>query len=67
MRDAFYGASTQTMTEKLSTLTKQQLTDFTSIILGAPLNDFDTFVANWGNLGGTQMTQEVNDWFAQQK
>ncbi len=67
MRDAFYGASTQTMTEKLSTLQKQQLTDFTSIILGAPLDDFDTFVTNWGNLGGTQMTEEVNAWFAQQK
>ena len=67
MRDAFYGASTQTMTEKLSTLTKQQLTDFTAIILGAPLDDFDTFVANWGNLGGTQMTEEVNAWFAEQK
>ncbi len=67
MRDAFYGASTQTMTEKLSTLTKQQLTDFTAIILGAPLDDFDTFVTNWGNLGGTQMTQEVNDWLKQQK
>ena len=67
MRDAFYGASTQTMTEKLSTLQKQQLTDFTAIILGASLDDFDTFVSNWGNLGGTEMTQEVNAWFAEQK
>ena len=67
MRDAFYGASTQTMTEKLSTLTKQQLTDFTAIILGGSLDDFDTFVTNWGKLGGTQMTEEVNAWFAEQK
>ena len=67
VRDAFYGASTQTMTEKLSTLQKQQLTDFTAIILGASLDDFDTFVTNWGKLGGTQMTEEVNAWFAEQK
>ena len=64
--NAFYGVSTQTMTEKLSTLDKQQLTDFTKIILGAPLDDFDTFVANWNKLGGQQMTDEVNAWFAQQ-
>ncbi|GHU67969.1 hypothetical protein FACS1894184_08870 [Clostridia bacterium] len=64
--NAFYGVSTQTMTEKLSTLDKQQLTDFTKIILGAPLDDFDTFVSNWNKLGGEQMTAEVNEWYAQQ-
>lgn len=63
----FYGAPTQAMSEKLSTLLKQQLTDFTKIILGAPTGEFDTFVKNWGNLGGTQMTKEVNDWYAEQK
>lgn len=67
MPDEFYGAPTQTMSEKLSTLKKQELTDFTSIILGAPLDSFDTFVQNWGNLGGTKMTEEVNAWYAEQQ
>lgn len=67
MPNQFYGASTQTMTEKLSTLQKQQLTDFTAIILGESVDAFDTFVQTWGNLGGTQMTEEVNAWYAEQK
>lgn len=62
----FYGAPTQTMTEKLSTLQKLQLTEFTNIILGEPLDNFDKFVENWGSLGGTQMTEEVNEWYAEQ-
>jgi putative aldouronate transport system substrate-binding protein len=64
----FYGVPTQTMTEKLSTLQKQVLTDFTNIILGAPLDaSFDTFVRNFGTLGGTQMTNEVNQWYRSQQ
>lgn len=66
MPNAFYGAPTQTMTEKLSTLKKQTLTDYTSIILGGSIDDFDTYVTNWNNLGGEQMTSEVNEWFATQ-
>jgi putative aldouronate transport system substrate-binding protein len=64
----FYGVPTQTMTEKLSTLQKLVLTDYTNIILGAPLDSaFNTFVQNFGTLGGTQMTKEVNDWYQSQK
>ena len=62
--DAFYGAATQTMSEKLSTLKKQQLTDFTAIIMGESIDGFDTFVTNWNKLGGEKMTQEVNEWHA---
>jgi putative aldouronate transport system substrate-binding protein len=67
--DQFFGVPTQTMTEKLSTLNKQVLTDFTSIILGtAPLDSsWDSFVRNFGTLGGTQMTAEVNAWYKSQK
>ena len=62
--DEFFGAATQTMSEKLSTLQKQQLTDFTAIIMGADINTFDTFVSNWNKLGGEKMTEEVNEWYA---
>lgn len=60
--NGYYGAPTPTMTEKLSTLEKQQLTDYTKIILGGDIAGFDTFVDNWMNLGGQQITDEVNEW-----
>jgi putative aldouronate transport system substrate-binding protein len=61
--DQFFGAPTPIMAEKLSTLKKQVLTDYTDIILGTPLDvGWDNFVRNWGVLGGTQMTAEVNEW-----
>lgn len=66
MYDQFYGAPTTAMSEKKSTLEKLQLTKFTDIIMGAPIDDFDKFVADWGKLGGEQMTTEVNEWFKQQ-
>ncbi|MBM7565531.1 extracellular solute-binding protein [Paenibacillus sacheonensis] len=62
----FYGAPTKTMAAKKSTLDKMQLETFTKIILGSPIEDFDKFVADWKKLGGDQMTQEVNEWSAQQ-
>lgn len=66
MSDEFFGAPTETMAEKLSTLKKQTLTDFTAIIMGDPIDDFDKFVTNWNNLGGKAMTDEVNAWYAGQ-
>ena len=59
----FYGAPTPTMVEKLSTLKTQTLTDFTAIILGGDINNFDKFVTNWNTLGGMQITKEVNEWY----
>ncbi|MGG3280993.1 hypothetical protein [Paenibacillus solani] len=38
---------------------------FTKIIRGAAsVDEFDQFVLNWKNLGGDQITQEVNEWYA---
>ncbi|MDR1024834.1 MAG: extracellular solute-binding protein [Treponema sp.] len=66
--DQFFGVPTPAMTEKLSTLNKQVLTDYTNIILGAPLDaSWDSFVRNFGTLGGTQMTAEVNEWYRTQR
>ncbi|MDR1902842.1 MAG: extracellular solute-binding protein [Treponema sp.] len=66
--DQFFGVPTPTMTEKLSTLNKQVLTDYTNIILGASLDtSWDSFVRNFGTLGGTQMTSEVNEWYKTQR
>lgn len=62
MNDQYFGAPTATMSEKKSTLEKLQLTEFTNIIMGAPIENFDAFVENWNALGGEQMTAEVNEW-----
>ncbi len=65
--DKFVAAPTPTMVERKSTLTKLQDETFIKIILGDPIDNFDKFVADWKRLGGEQMTQEVNDWYASTK
>ncbi len=67
VNDAYYAAPTETMTEKLPTLDKQQLQDYTTIILEGNLDAFDEFVTNWNKLGGEEITQEINDWHASQE
>ena len=54
------------MTEKLPTLKKQQVQDYTSIILEGNMDKFDEFVENWNKLGGEEITEEVNTWHAEQ-
>ncbi|WP_054950172.1 extracellular solute-binding protein [Numidum massiliense] len=64
----FYGVPSQTMVEKKASLDQMSEEVYTKIIMGeAPLDHFDTFVADWKKLGGEQMTKEVNDWLAEQK
>jgi len=59
------GPPTQTMVEKMAILDKLELETFTKIIMGAASPDeFDKFVAQWKQLGGEQITKEVNEWYA---
>lgn len=44
-----------------STLSTLQLDAFTNIIMGAPIEEFDTFVENWLKLGGEAATVEMNE------
>lgn len=67
VNDAYYAAPTETMTEKLPTLNKQQLQDYTTIILEGNMDKFDEFVENWNKLGGEKITEEVNEWHAEQE
>ncbi|MDR0999310.1 MAG: extracellular solute-binding protein [Clostridiales bacterium] len=67
--NGFYGAPTETMASKGSNLvkgatdlSKMENEVFTKIIMGAPIESFDTFVADWERLGGDQITEEVNQW-----
>ncbi len=65
--DKFVSAPTPTMVERKSTLEKLQNEVFVKIILGEPIESFDKFVEDWKKLGGDQMTEEVNEWYATTK
>lgn len=60
----FYGPSTETMGTKMATLEKMQLETYTAIITGEEdISAFDNFVSQWFNLGGQDITDEVNAWY----
>lgn len=66
--DKYFGGSTKTMDEKMSTLSTMQNELFVKIIMnGAKVDEFDNYVANWKKLGGEKITQEVNEWYAANK
>lgn len=63
--DRFSGASTDTMMSKWASLQSLQDEVFIKIIIGdVPISAFDKFVEDWKNLGGAEITAEVNDWYA---
>ncbi|MCD1257250.1 extracellular solute-binding protein [Paenibacillus athensensis] len=62
--DYFVGASTPTMTSKLDLLHQMEVETYTNMIYGrTPIEAFDAFAARWRELGGDQITREVNDWY----
>ncbi|MDR1970505.1 MAG: extracellular solute-binding protein [Treponema sp.] len=64
----FVGAPTETMTERFSVLEARRNEVFTKIIMGdSPIGDFDRWVVDFNNLGGSQITKEVNEWYASVK
>ncbi len=66
MTNAYLGAPTPTMQKSGPALKDLQVEQFTKIIMGEePLEAFDTFVENWKKQGGTQILNEVNEWFKQ--
>jgi ABC-type sugar transport system, periplasmic component len=63
MFESFVGAPTDTMVDRRSTLEKLEKEVFVKIIMGeVGIDAFDSFVEDWYNLGGTQITEEVNEW-----
>lgn len=63
--DGFAGAPGEAMTEKMSTLEKMRDEVFIKIVLGeSGVEEFDKYVSDFNNLGGTEIQQEVNDWKA---
>ncbi|MCQ6559858.1 extracellular solute-binding protein [Paenibacillus mendelii] len=62
----YYGPPTPTMLEKGASLNKLMIETFTKIIMGsAPITDFDKFADSWKKLGGNDITDEVNAWYAE--
>lgn len=61
------GADTPLLAKNRAILDKLEVDTFTKIILGgAPIEEFDTFVANWRKLGGDDITKEVNATYGKQ-
>ncbi|MDQ0059081.1 putative aldouronate transport system substrate-binding protein [Paenibacillus harenae] len=63
--ESFVGVPTEAIIEKHSILDELKNKTFMNIILGRPIEEFDRFVKEWHRLGGTEMTAEVNEWFAE--
>ena len=61
--EAFTGASTETMIERNALLHDLQHEAFINIILGNSIDEFDQFVDTWLELGGAEITKEVNEWY----
>ncbi len=67
-RSPFVAAPTDSMIKKGDTLTKLKDTVYTKIIIedgGAAV--YDKFVNDWKNLGGNDITKEINDWYSKNK
>jgi len=65
--EAFTGAPTETMIERISILHDLQHESYINIILGNSINEFDQFVETWYELGGAEITKEANEWYHQNK
>lgn len=49
----------------MATLNTMQLETYTKIITGeADISAYDEFVEKWNSLGGTDITNEVNEWYS---
>ena len=55
------------MVERNATLQAMEEEVFTNIIMGAPIDTFDKFVEDWKNLGGDDITKELNEWYKSSK
>jgi len=65
--EKFTGVPTETMIEAQKILHDLQHEAYINIILGNPIDEFDRFVDRWKKLGGDRITQEVNDWYSQNR
>ena len=63
--DAFYGPSSDNMSEKWGNITSKQTEVYTRIIMGSDLEtEWDSWVAFFNTMGGEEITADVNAWYA---
>jgi len=62
VHDRYFGPATESMASYGDILNQTKLQVYTEIIQGADINSFDEFVSRWKELGGEQITTEVNQW-----
>jgi putative aldouronate transport system substrate-binding protein len=68
VQSGFFGANTPTMKDKWEQLIALEEQAFLQIIYGKQKTDyFDTFVKQWNDQGGAQITKEVNEYTASLK
>lgn len=65
--DGFLGAQNEFMQDRWSVIKDEQLTAFTKIIIGeVGLEEgFADWLKTFDSMGGTQITRDVNEWYAQ--
>lgn len=62
----FTGVPTKGMQQKQPQIDKLWNQLQPTIIMGGSISEFDKFISDYKSAGGDQITQEVNDWYAQQ-
>lgn len=67
VENEFFGVQTPTQVERGASLNKLIAETFTKIIMGAPLDEYDSFVSSWKKLGGDDITEEVNEWYTKKQ
>ena len=66
--DAFTGAPTETMGQKLSTVNDKIMEYYTKVIMGIETTDtYDEFLDEINALGLEKITEEVNEWYSSRK
>jgi putative aldouronate transport system substrate-binding protein len=66
MLNRFYGTPTATMAEKFATLEAMEAEMIINVIMGGSIDQYDKFVKDWYQLGGTKIQDEVNAWASNQ-
>ncbi|MBW7452935.1 extracellular solute-binding protein [Paenibacillus sepulcri] len=64
--DQYFSTPTDLMVQRQSTLSDLLDETYMGIILGDPVDTFDAMIPKWNQLGGEEMTKQVNDWKATQ-
>ncbi|WP_221469625.1 extracellular solute-binding protein, partial [Cohnella nanjingensis] len=63
MPDQYFSLPTELMAQRDSTLSDLLNSTYVKIIMGDAIDSFDAMAQKWNQLGGEEITKEVNDWY----